>query len=164
MVTSIPTDHRRAVWKDNTSLYVPQNDGVVEVRIDSGKPEQVKRIPIEKDAPFFYGIFNGQPLIQNYNRKIELGTRTLVELDRDSTTAVVTTRKYIFVAASAKTLVAFDTNGRELCRTNPGRVVGFGSVGGDPNTVYGLTGSTLLRVFIENKSLNIEEVCDLGRL
>jgi len=37
MVTSIPIDNRRAVWKDNTSLYVPQNDSVVEVRIDSGK-------------------------------------------------------------------------------------------------------------------------------
>jgi len=163
VVTNIAIEFAQApVWQDNNSLFIPQNDSVVEVRIDSVKPQVVRRISIDKDAPQFYGVFNEQPLIHQKDRKIKLGSKTLVELDRHRKDALITTDKWIFVAPSSKNIVVFDHNGLELPRAKPTGWIKFGSIGANPNRVYGIIGSTLVSVFIENRNVNIEEVADLA--
>jgi hypothetical protein len=106
-------------------------------------------------------MFDDEALVLRY-KEIKLGNKTLVELDRATKYRVITTKAAIFVSASSRNLVAFDHEGREINRTNPGRTIYFGSIGKDPNTVYGLADSVLLRVCVEKGSLNIHQVCDLG--
>lgn len=151
------------VWKDDSTLYVTSDNNAVEVTAGSGVPTLVRTIPIDEKewAAIFYGMFDDRALFLR-DKEIKLGNRTLVELDRALRNRVITTDTTIFVSASSTNLVAFDHEGREIDRTNPGRTIRFGSIGKDPNTVYGLADSALLRIRVENRSLNIDQVCDLA--
>ena len=151
------------VWKDDATLYVTSDNNIVEVRVESGVPRLVRTIPIEEGewAAIFYGMFDDRALVLRY-KEIKLGNKTLVELDRATRNRVITTDTTIFVSACSTNLVAFDHEGREIDRTNPGRTIYFGSIGKDPNTVYGLADSVLLRIRVENGRLNIHQVCDLA--
>lgn len=161
VISNIVIDHRPPVWKNDTTLYVTNDNKVVEVRVDSGIPKLARTIPLEADTELFYSIFDGQALTQK-SKKIKLGNRTLVELDQHSRTGVIATDTSIFVSASSTSLVVFDIKGNKLSQINPEKAIRFGSVGENPNTVYGLVGSVLLCLRMENGSLNIQEVCDLA--
>jgi len=161
IISNVHIGYSPPFWKDDTTLCVPDKNNVHEVSIDSGVPKIVHTLPIEKDASWVYGIFGGEVLIQK-DSKLKLGTRILIELEQDTAGAVITTEELISVVASPNSLVVFDHQGNELSRTNPGREIRFGSVCKDPNTVYGLAGSTLLRVRLESGNLSIQEVCDLA--
>ena len=93
--------------------------------------------------------------------QIKLGDKILTELDLPHKFRVITTQTTIFISSPAK-LIAFDLKGSEIGRTNPQRKIQFGSVGEDPNTVYGLDDNMLLRIYMENGSLNIQNVYDLS--
>ncbi|MHC4463933.1 MAG: hypothetical protein ACYS30_21235 [Planctomycetota bacterium] len=163
VMSDIVIDHRPLLWwEDDSTLYAPKSDKVLEVELESGAPRLIRTIPIKKGMIRFHGMFDDKPLISKMT-KIALGNRTLVRLDDLARNRqVITTKKAIFVSASSTKLVVFDHKGREINRMNPGRKIQFGPVGKDPNTVYGLDGSMLLRVSLENGSLNIEEVVDLS--
>ena len=161
VISDIVIDHRPLVWKNDATLYASNGDSVVEVKLVSGAPRLVRTIPIEKGALFFYDIFDDHALVQK-NKNIKLGTKTLVELDRDRRYGVITTKTTIFVSASSTNLVVFDHKGREIDRTNPKSTIRLGSIGKDPNTVYGLSDSSLLRICVEDGGLNIQEVCELA--
>lgn len=161
VISDIVIDHRTLVWENDTTLLVT-NDyyNIVEVSLESGTPKSTRTIPVEEGLTLFYGMFDGQALIQR-DKKIYLGNRTLIDLDRNSRYGVITTKTNIFVSASPTELVVFDRSGREVDRINPGKLIRFGSPR-DQNTVYALTDSTLLRVSVENETLNIHTVCDLN--
>ncbi len=161
VISDIVIDHRPLVWKNDAALYASNGDSVVEVKLESGAPKLVRTIPIEKGVSFFYGIFDDQALVQK-NKKIKLGTKTLVELDQARRYGAITTKTTIFVSASSTNLVVFDHKGREIDRTNPKSAIHLGSIGKDPNTVYGLSDSSLLRICVEDGDLNIQEVCELA--
>lgn len=155
----------RPFWKDDATLYVNTDDNIVEVKLESGEPRLVRTIPIEEGGPIFCGMFDDQALLHHYETQITLGNRTLVELDRPAGCRITTTKAYIFISASSENLIVFDHKGREIDRTNPGRTISLGPAGKDPNTVYGLADkSVLLRVCVEDGSLNIDVVCDLADL
>jgi len=161
VISDITTDYHAPLWTRDGTLYVPNRAGVQEVTLASGAPRVVRTIPIEAGVFEFYGLFDDQVLVQEDN-KIKLGYRTLVELDRPSKSAVIATDTMIFVSLSPKDLVVFDGEGREIDRIEPGKRIRFGSIGEDPNAVYGLAGMVLLRVAVENRSLDIHHVCDLA--
>jgi hypothetical protein len=162
VISDIVIDHRPLLWEDDSTLYATKDDKVLEVKLESGAPRLIRTIPIRKGVTEFHGMFDDKPLVSKMT-KIKLGNRTLVELDDFARYyQVITTKKAIFVSASSTNLVVFDHKGREINRTNPGRTIRFGPVGKDPSTVYGLAGSMLLRVSLEDGSLNIEEVVDLS--
>jgi len=163
VMSDIVIDLRPLIWKDDSTLYAMKDDKVLEVKLESGTLSLARTIPIEKEVSQFYGMYDDQALILVWkDKQIKLGNKTLVELDRSDTNRVVATPIAIFVSVSPTDLVVFDHKGREINRTNPGRTIKFGSIGKDPNTVYGLAGSMLLRVSVENGNLNIEEVVDLS--
>lgn len=163
VISDIPMDAGcPPVWKDDSTLYLTSDDNLLKVTVESGVPRLARSIPTEKGLAFFYGMFDDHALVQK-DRRIKLGNRTLVDLDRAGRKfRVITTDMTIFVSASSTKLLAFDHEGREIDRINPGRTIYFGSIGKDPNTVYGLTDSVLLRVCVENGSLNIHQLCDLA--
>jgi len=164
VITNMVMDTRPPVWQNDATVYVTNDDNLLEVKVESGSPKLIRTIILEEGVTFFYGMFDDQALVQK-EKEIKLGNRTLVELDQVGRKfRVITTETTIFVSASSKNLVAFDHEGREIDRINPERTIRFGSIGKDPNTVYGLAGSMLLRIYVENASLNIQEVCDLANL
>ena len=163
VLTDIVCDHRVPIWGNGTTLYVPNGSTVAEVRVKSGVPKVVRTFPIERDAPLFLDMFDDQALIQVGN-KVMLGGKTLVDLDRSTKSATISTNSIIFVSASSANLVAFDSAGQEIDRIDPGRVIRFGSVGEDENTVYGLANSIVLRVRVEGGNLRIKEIADIASL
>jgi hypothetical protein len=163
VISDIVIDHRPLVWKNDTTLYVTNGDSVIEVLIDSGIPTSGQTTPLEEGMGLFYGILDGQPLVQK-DKKVRLGNKTLVELDRHSRNGIIRTETYIFVSASPSRLCVFDKKGRELTRANPETTIQFGPVGKDPNMVYGLAGSTLLRISLENGVLKVQKLVDLSGL
>ena len=163
VMSDIVIDHWSFLWwEDDSTLYAAKGDKVLEVKLESGAPRLTRTIPIKKGVIEFHGMFDDKPLVSKMMR-IKLGNRTLVKLDDLARNRqVITTKKAIFVSASSTNLVVFNHKGLEINRTNPGRTIKFGPVGKDPNTVYGLAGSMLLRVSLEDGSLNVEEVVDLS--
>ncbi|MHC4507510.1 MAG: hypothetical protein ACYTAO_00940 [Planctomycetota bacterium] len=161
VISDIVIDHRSPVWKDDTTIYIPNGDSINEVRLESGAARLARTIPIEEKTTLFYGVIDDQALTQK-DKKVKLGDRTLIELDRASRFAVIVTRTAIFVSASPTNLAVFDHEGREMSKTNPRRTIRFGSIGRNPNSVYGLADSVLLHICVKKGSLNIQEVCDLA--
>ena len=149
-------------WKDDTTLYAEKgHDGILELQLESGIPKVVRTIPVERMTSF-YGMFGDRPLSRDDGGNLKLGDKTLIEVGGASHGhEVVATETTVFVSASPTNLVAFDSQGREIDRTNPGRPIHFGSIGKDQNTVYGVARSTLLRVSIVEGHLKIQEVGDL---
>ncbi|MCP4258719.1 MAG: hypothetical protein GY774_14645 [Planctomycetes bacterium] len=161
VLSDIVIDHRPFVWENDTTLLVTNHDKIVEVSLESGTPKLERTVPIEGGLTFFYGMFDGQALVLK-GKEIKLGNRTLAVLGRNTRFGVSTTKKAIFVSDSSTNLIVYDHKGHEINKTNPGSTIHLGSIGEDPNTVYGLSGSMIMRISIENGSLNIHEVCDLA--
>lgn len=162
VLSDITAKFQLPLWKDNTTLLVMRGDEVVEVTVESGPPKITATVPIQEGADWFYGMFNGQALVWR-GKKVCLGPRTLIGFEEMRTSSVLPTETTIFVAASTTNLVAFDRQGREIGRTDPGRMIQFGPIAEDPNTVYGLANSTLVQVSIENGQLSVRDLCDLRK-
>ncbi len=163
MVTGIPVGYGTPIWQDEATVYVTKDNRVMEVQLGSGVPKVVRTIAFRKEVAFFFGTFDGRPLAQ-IRTKLRLGRKTLAERGTAYRYRVAATQTAIFVSLSPTKLVAFDHQGREIDRIDPRRLIWLGSVGDNPDTVYGLAGSALVRVCLEHGSLSIEEVCDLDAL
>jgi hypothetical protein len=161
MISDIAMNPRPPIWKDDDTLLVTNDNNILEISLESGAAKLVRTIPLEEDITWFYGIFDDKPLVQT-GRQIKLGDKILTELDLPHKFRVITTQSTIFVSSSPTKLIAFDLKGSEISRTNPERKIQFGSVGEDPNTVYGLNVNMLLRIYVESDSLNIQNVYDLA--
>ena len=118
----------------------------------------IRTAPLNKGLTIFYGMFGEQPLFLAFD-EIRLGDKTLVTLDQPASRAIATER-VVFVSASPRQLIAFDRSGHEISRSDPRGLIKFGSVK-DPNTVYALADSDLVRVSVEKGSLSVETVSDL---
>ena len=162
ILSDITAKSQLPLWKDNTTLLVMRGDQVVEVTVESGSPKIAAAIPIQKGVDWFYGMFDGQALVWR-GTEVCLGARTLIEFEEMRTSSVLPTGTTLFVAASATNLVAFDHQGREMGRMDPGRVIDFGPIGEDPNTVYGLADNTLVQISIDNGQLSVRDLCDLKK-
>ena len=160
--TRLDIDHREVLWRSDGLLHATDNDKVLAVRLEGGKPVVVRSMPLEGELTLFYGMFGGQPLFQAFD-EIRLGNRTLTALDRPVKFRVIATETTAFIAASSTQLVAFDQEGHEIARINPAKAIVLGSLGEDPNTVYGLADSVLLRISVKDRSLKIQEICDLAK-
>jgi len=146
------------VWKDSETLYVWSGENIVEVMLQqSGTPQIVRTIPVGKGVGMFYGICAGEPLVDR-DDKLRLGTKVLLAEDAGA----LVTNTCIF-ASTASHVIVFDHMGCETARTRTEKTVVLGSIGGDQNTVYGLSGSRILRISQENGSVNIRELCDLKK-
>lgn len=159
MVTKLDIDYRFVFWGHDGLLYATSGDKILAMEWKSKKPRIVSTIPLKERLILFYGIFGDHPLYQTFEG-IKLGDKKLIELDQPVKFRVAMTEKAIFVSASPTELVVFDRSGIEVDRTNPGKSIRFGSPR-DQNSVYGLTDSTLMRISVENKTINIHTVCDL---
>lgn len=159
VLTNINIDPSVLVWKDDGLLYATNKDKVLIVELKAKEPRVVRSIPL-KEITLFYDMFGNRPLFRT-DEGIRLGDKTLIELDQPrAKSRVATTNTAIFVSASPTNLVAFDHSGHEVDRINPGKIIQFGPLK-DRNTVYGLADNTLLRVSVENKTINIHTVSDL---
>ncbi len=152
------------LWRDDTTLHVKKDNTILEVKLKSGTPRLVRTIPLEDDVMYFDGII-GDQLLVGTDRLLKLGNKTLIELDRADGSRVIRTQTAIFafvLSNSSTTVVVFDHKGHEICRSNPSKIIRSVTIGKDPNTLYGLSDSMLLRITLEDKKVNIEEVADLG--
>ena len=161
VVSKIPITQSAPIWKDDTTLYVPNVDSILEVTIDAGAPKIVRSIPIEKGFLRAHGVFGGKVLIST-NDKVKLGDRILVESDQTAETKVLTTQELIFILEYPGSLVAFDHQGNEVGKTTPGREIRFFSVGEVPSVLYGIAGSVLLRIHVKDGEIYIRELSDLA--
>ncbi len=159
--TALGIDYRQVVWGNDGLLYATDDDKVLAVEVKAGEPSAVCTSALNTELTAFYGMFGEQPLFQSYD-EVKLGDKTLIALDQPAGLRVVATEVVAFVSASPGQLVAFDRLGREIDKSAPGRIVKLGSVK-DPNTVYGIAGSMLLRVSVVNGHLRTQEVCDLTK-
>lgn len=159
VLTNLNIDPRALVWKDDGLLYATNENKVLTVELKAKEPRVVRSIPL-KEITLFYDMFGDRPLFRT-DEGIRLGDKTLIELDQPGAKSrVATTNMAILVSASPTNLVVFDHSGHEVDRINPGKIIRFGPQK-DRNTVYALADNTLLRVSVENKTVNIHTVCDL---
>ena len=159
VTTKLDIDYRFVVWGHDGLLYATSGDKILAVELKAKKPRIVRTIPLKERLTSFYCMFGDRPLYQTYE-EVRLGDKKLIELDQPVKFRVAATKMAIFVAASPTELVVFDRSGREVDRIDPGKSIRFGSPR-DQNSVYALTDSTLLRISVENETLNIHKVCDL---
>jgi hypothetical protein len=161
--TGVALDYRAVIWEDDDLLYGTKDNEVLVVKLTGEKPSVVRTVPVLGELTAFYGMFAQQPLFLCYG-VIRLGLKTLADLDRPGAKSrVIGTEKTIFVSASPRLLVAFDAAGNQIARSDPGRLIRFGSVK-DPNAVYGLADSSLVCLSVEKGALKIQTVADLSRL
>jgi hypothetical protein len=161
--TGVALDHRGLAWGDDGLLYGTKDNAVVAIKLTGEKASVVRTIPVLGQLTVFYGMFAEQPLVLSYG-VIRLGLKELAALDRPGMKfRVIGTEKTIFVSASSRDLVAFDTAGNQIARSNPRRLIQFGSIK-DPNTVYGLADRSLVCPSVEQGALKIQAVADLGSL
>jgi hypothetical protein len=161
--TGVALDYRAVIWENDDLLCGTKDNEVLVVKLTGEKPSVVRTVPVLGELTVFYGMFADQPLFLSYG-VIRLGYKELAALDRPGAKfSVMGTEKTIFVSASSRLLVAFDAAGSQIARSNPGRLVRFGSVK-DPNTVYGLADNGLVCLSVEKGALKIHTVADLGGL
>ena len=160
--SSVVMKPRPPVWKDDSTVYITTHRGVVEVLVDTPlqKPVIVRTIPLDKGVSRFYRMIGDSPLTRR-DKRIQLGGKTLAELDLASDDRVATTETTIFISASSSHLIALDHHGCEVGRTNPGRIIELGPSGSDPDIVYGLTGSVLQYIRRGNATVDVKTICDL---
>jgi len=162
-LSTIAMKPRRPFWKDHATLYLTNEDGDLdEVTVDSAAPLVARTIPMAKKVGWVYGMVDDQALTWAWDKQLRLGDRTLASLDKAMRLAALGTETCIFVASASTNLSVFDRKGREISRLDPGRMIRLGPVGKDPNTVYGLDGSTLLRISLNDGALRVKELCDLA--
>ncbi len=159
--TGVAVDHGPVTWNGGL-LYGTKDNEALMVELAGGKSSMVRTIPLGERFTLFYGIFGGRPLFQA-ERDVRFGDKTLMVLDQPYKFRVLATNKNIFVSASSKCLGAFDTTGREIGRSDPGRLVKFGSVK-DPDTVYGLADDSLVCLSVAKGALTIQKVADLDNV
>ena len=157
--TGLGLDHRQVVWGNDGLLYATNNNSVLAIELKAGKPRVVRTVPLKKKLTIFYGMFCEQPLFQSFD-EVRLGDKMLITLDQPAKFRVIATEMVVFVSASPRLLVVFDRSGHEICGYDPGRLIRLGSVK-DPNTVYALADSYLVRICVENGSLSLDTVSDL---
>jgi hypothetical protein len=153
---------RYPLWRGDAIVQLLYGDEVVDVAVGTGEPKVAATFPIERGADWFYGMFDDKALVLQ-GREVKLGGRTLAECADSRISSVATSGVAIFVAASTENVVGFDYQGREVARTNPGRLIQLGPVGEDRNTVYGLAGTVLVRLALEDGQLSVRDVCDLEK-
>ena len=161
-VTEIATGYHAPFWQDRNTLYVSDMNVIKEVKITSGVPQVTKTFNLRTESTWFYGIVGERPLTL-YKNILQLGETELLTLDYSRRGAVLWTGTYIFVAQTQNNLVVFDDKGREVCRTNPGQLIRFGSIGENLSTVYGVAGNMLFHLSVQDNSIRIEKICDLSR-
>lgn len=170
VMTNTAMKPRRPVWEDGSRFYINTDRGVLtpdggvkEMRLSPRMPVPMlwRTVPLEEGVSRFYGVIDGQPLTRK-DKEIRLGDKTLAELDLASDRRVAITETTIFVSASSTNVIAFDRNGREVGKANPGRVIHLGPSGKDPDIVYGLTGSLLQYVCRGKDTVDVRDICDLG--
>jgi hypothetical protein len=161
--TGVALDYRAVIWENDDLLYGTKDNAVLTVKLSGEKPSVIRTVPVLGELTAFYGMFAQQPLFLCYG-VIRLGDKELAALDRPGAKfRVIGTEKTIFVSASSRLLVAFDAAGNQIARSNPGRLIKFGSVK-DPNAVYGLADSSLVCLSVEKGALKMQAVADLGSL
>lgn len=164
LLSDIVMDYMTPIWKDDGSLYVVKDNNAMEVTLQSGTAKVTQSIPMGQEVASVLGLCNNRMLVYTDDGVI-LGTSMLARLLEDiDFRRVIGTPTTIFVSVSSEALVAFDREGNEIDRANPGKVVLFGSTTGDSGTVYGLADSTLLRISVRDGRLSIEETCNLAKL
>lgn len=161
VLTDVVAEFQRPFWKNDATLLVMRGDEAVEVTVGSEPPKITATIPVGKGADWFYGMYDGQALVLR-GKVVCLGVQRLIELEEMRISRVMPTDTTLFAAASATNLAAFDHQGREIARIDPGREIEFGSIGEDPSTVYALAGNSLVEVSVEDGQLQVRDLCDLG--
>lgn len=160
MLSNITARAIGLVWTDDATLYVMNDDGAVEVRLESGVPRVVRSIPIGQDVVRFYGMFDGQPVVYEGD-KLRLGDKILLRTESGKEYSAIVTEAFIFISVPPS-LIVFDKHGNEIYRASSSGAIQVGSVGENPNTIYGIADDgILMRIVMENGRLHIEDVCDL---
>jgi len=160
MITELSIDPRPLIWEDDTTLHAVKNGNILEVGMRAGNPRLIRSTPLDEGVSEFFGMFGNRPLVRK-GRDVFLGEKVLIELDSGEGRRVIATKSLIFVSASATDFTVFNHHGHEVGKASPGKVVYLGSIGEDSRTVYGLAGSMLLRVHLDNTTLKVEDVSDL---
>lgn len=162
--TGLEIDHYGLAWGHDGLLYATNDKRVVTVELKDGEPRVVRTVPtkLTEALGLFYGMFGDQPLFQEYEG-IRLGDKTLVTLMQPGArVSVIATEAIVFVSTSPGQLVAFDRSGHEISRSDPKRLIKFGSIK-DPNTVYAVVDTNLVRICVEKDSLSMDTVIDLHK-
>jgi len=159
-MTQITTNHLPYVWRDNSSLFTTLANTIREVNIDSGRPLIGNEYKLVSEPSWFYGVFGQKPLILQ-GKTVKLGERDLACLQQGNKRAILATPTLIFVVDSKNNLIVFDEHGNEIARTIADREIRFGAVGEDHNTVYGISGTKVLRISVRDGRIHMEKVCDL---
>ncbi len=157
--TGLAIDYRQVLWGNDGLLYATNDNSVLTIEVKGGEARVIRTLPLKGELTLFYGMFGEQPLFQAFD-EIRLGDKTLATLDQAHKFRVLATETVVFVSASRRQLTAFDRSGTEIGRSDPGRLIKFGSVK-DANTVYALADSDLVCVRVEKGSLSIDTVSDL---
>jgi hypothetical protein len=160
--TGLAVDNRAVTWGNDGLLYATKDNEVMMVELTDERPRVVRNVPLGEQFSLFYGVFGQQPLFQA-QREVKLGNKTLIVLDQPQRLRVMATESNIFLSVSPRCLAVFDTEGREIARSDPGRLIQFGSVK-DPNTVYALADSSLVCLSVVKRALKIQTVADLEKL
>jgi len=154
--------HLSPIWKNNDTIYVSEANIIKEIYVVSGKPKIIKTINTKNEPLLFYGVIDEQPLLLLHNT-LMYGDTPLISLVSSRRYGIIWTGEYIFISETPSSLLIYDAKGNKICQTNPGRLIRFGSIGEDTSTVYGVSGSTLLRLSVKDNSIHIDEICDLSR-
>ena len=161
--TNVALDYRTLIWEDESLLYGTRDDAVLTIKLTGEKATVVRTVRALGEITVFYGMFAEQPLYLSYGA-IRLGDKTLAFLDRPGAKfRVISTNKIIFVSGAPNDLTAFDAAGNQIARSNPGRLVTFGSVR-HPSSVYGLADDSLVCLSVKKGTLKIQTVADLDNI
>ena len=161
--TDLTVDYRATTWGNDGLLYATRDTEVLVAELIGGKPKVVRTVPLKGELTIFYGMLGERPLYLSYDQ-IRVGDKIVVTMDGPGTKfRVMATQKNIFLSVSSNYLGVFNAAGLEIARSNPGRLIRLGSVK-DPNTVYGLADSSLVRLSLAEGTLKIQTVADLEKV
>lgn len=156
-ISDIPVHSLSLAWKDDATLYISEENKVNEVHIGPENIEVVHTIPLS-DGRRFLGIIDNTLITIDRENTIQLGDNKLIK--NISSHYFIATESNIFVSTQKQEVVAFDRQGREISREKTKNRIKFGSIGRDPDEVYGMAGNVLVKIRTKNKNIEIEEIYD----
>ena len=146
------------LWKDDQTLFVPNENELLEVSLDKGTPQIAKRLPVEHPGrDHVLAFVNGEFLMEE-NGCFRLGENELVSLDEKTVTCCIATQQYLFVSTSESEVLVTDLRKRTVLRAKSARPIAYWARGKEADTVFGVAGDQLLRISCKDDKVLIETI------
>jgi len=154
--TDILVDLKRVCWKNNEEIVYIKDGKVNTVNILTNKTAAS-----DHNADILCGLINNK-LVAIKERRIMLDDLELCSFRDNLNNGVVVSRDFIFAAFKDGEVFVFDKNGKKVGYAQNLKSIKLGSLGEEPNVVYGLQEGSIIKMVYSNNQIKVHNIITIS--